>query len=46
MLTFDAAQFILDNTALFTTLGLVVAVVATTLPITAIVTMLALRSMK
>lgn len=46
MLTFDAAQFILNNETVFATLGLVVALGATALALTAVVTMLALRSMK
>jgi len=44
MLTFDPSAFIMNNQALFTTLGVVVAIGTFTLAATAIVIMLVLRS--
>jgi hypothetical protein len=46
MLTFDPSAFILNNQDLFTTMGVVVAIGSLTLAATAIVIMLALRSMR
>ena len=46
MIAFDPSAFIMNNQALFMTLGVVVAIGAFTLALTAIIVMLALRSMK
>ena len=44
MLTFDPTQFILNNSSLFTTVGVVVAIGTFTLAATTIIVMLALRT--
>ena len=46
MLTFDPSAFIMNNQELFMTLGVVVGIGSFTLAATAIVIMLALRTMK
>jgi hypothetical protein len=46
MIAFDPSAFIMNNQALFTTVGIVVAIGTFTLALTAIIVMLALRSMK
>jgi hypothetical protein len=46
MLTFDPTLFIMQNQDLFMTLGAVVGLGTTALVLTAVITMLALRSMK
>jgi len=46
MLTFDPSLFILNNQDLFMTLGVVVGIGASTLALTAIIVMLALRTMR
>jgi hypothetical protein len=46
MLTFDPSAFILNNSTLFMTVGTVVAIGTVTLVLTAVVIMLALRTMK
>jgi len=46
MLTFDPSAFIMNNQDLFMTLGVVVGIGCATLVLTAVVVMLALRSMK
>lgn len=46
MIAFDPSLFILNNQALFMTVGVVVAIGCATLVITAVTVMLALRSMK
>jgi L-asparaginase/Glu-tRNA(Gln) amidotransferase subunit D len=46
MLTFDPSLFILNNQDLFMTVGVVVAIGTFTLAATAVVIMLALRTMK
>ena len=46
MIAFDPSLFILNNQELFMTLGVVVGIGSFTLALTAIIVMLALRSMK
>jgi len=46
MIAFDPSLFILNNQTLFMTLGVVVGIGSFTLALTAIIVMLALRTMK
>ena len=46
MIAFDPSAFILNNQDLFMTLGVIVGIGASTLALTAIIVMLALRSLK